>query len=401
MATREGVLKGVKASRSGPRVSHLLFADDCILFKEATRRGVCAIKQILREYKNSSVGLVTFIYLEEHLGTMGLIHNELCWRVGRGTEIDVWTDCWIPGSEAIGRPDREVNSEVILVSDLTNSTNRTWKRDLINNTFQPDIAQKILQIPLAEIERADFQVWKEEPSGEFSLTWVFERSTKKQCRSFCCALWYIWSSRNQFVHEKKIISVRDIAQKVSSYIAELDGIRKKKLTFTTERVNSQTEATEGTTVQFDVAFDRRNARPASGIVFRDQTGDLKALKSVLHENIPSPFTAEALAGLDAIKLVIEVGLRTTIIKGDSKTVIKKCQSTEMDKSVLRAIIHDIQIRKSSVQDVTFQFIHRSKNTQAHNLAKEALERRDESYLVGEITAHRVANPEGRWRENPD
>lgn len=35
--------------------------------------------------------------------------------------------------------------------------------------FQPDIAQKILQIPLAETEHIDFQVWKEEPSGEFSV----------------------------------------------------------------------------------------------------------------------------------------------------------------------------------------------------------------------------------------
>ncbi|KAK5793935.1 hypothetical protein PVK06_035114 [Gossypium arboreum] len=32
MAISEGVIKGVKASRSGPRVSHLLFADYCIMF---------------------------------------------------------------------------------------------------------------------------------------------------------------------------------------------------------------------------------------------------------------------------------------------------------------------------------------------------------------------------------
>lgn len=53
-ATREGVIKGVKASRSGTRVSHLLFADDCLLFEEASSKGVSALKQILREYRNNS-----------------------------------------------------------------------------------------------------------------------------------------------------------------------------------------------------------------------------------------------------------------------------------------------------------------------------------------------------------
>ncbi|KAK5772462.1 hypothetical protein PVK06_048751 [Gossypium arboreum] len=184
-----GVLKGIKASRSGPRVFHLLFVNGCILFEEATRKRVCAIKQILWEYKNSSAGYST--------------------------------------------------------KDFT------------------------------------------EP-------------------------------------------------------------------FSRDRTYRLPEATEGITVQLDVAFDRRNARLTSGIVVRDQMGDLKALKSVLHDNILSPF--------------------------------------EQKPS---------QIRKSSVQDVTFQFIHRMKNTQAHNLAKEALERKEESYLVGEMTVHRVADPEERWRRNPE
>ncbi|KAK5793934.1 hypothetical protein PVK06_035113 [Gossypium arboreum] len=71
--------------------------------------------------------------------------------------------------------------------------------------------------------------------------------------------------------------------------------------------NSYTRATEGTTVQFDAVFDKRNDRSAS---------------------------AEALAGLDAIKLVIEMRLTTVTIERDSRIVIQKCQSTEIDKSVL-------------------------------------------------------------------
>ncbi|KAA3472577.1 reverse transcriptase [Gossypium australe] len=38
LAIKENLLRGVKASRRGPQVLHLLFADDCVLFREATGR---------------------------------------------------------------------------------------------------------------------------------------------------------------------------------------------------------------------------------------------------------------------------------------------------------------------------------------------------------------------------
>lgn len=36
----QGCVKGVKASGSGPRVSHLLFADDSLVFGEASIEGL-------------------------------------------------------------------------------------------------------------------------------------------------------------------------------------------------------------------------------------------------------------------------------------------------------------------------------------------------------------------------
>ncbi|KAA3465119.1 reverse transcriptase [Gossypium australe] len=59
-ATNEGLLQGVKANRRGPQISHLLFADDCILFGEANERGAGLFKKILREYRNCTGQQVNF-----------------------------------------------------------------------------------------------------------------------------------------------------------------------------------------------------------------------------------------------------------------------------------------------------------------------------------------------------
>ncbi|KAA3462890.1 reverse transcriptase [Gossypium australe] len=60
LAQQNGLVKGAKASRHGPEISHLLFADDCILFGEATERGARILKEILQEYAHCSGQYVNF-----------------------------------------------------------------------------------------------------------------------------------------------------------------------------------------------------------------------------------------------------------------------------------------------------------------------------------------------------
>lgn len=60
LTTKEGLLKGVKSSKSGPRVTHLLFTDDYILFGEASSKGALAFKEILSEYKRCLGQCVNF-----------------------------------------------------------------------------------------------------------------------------------------------------------------------------------------------------------------------------------------------------------------------------------------------------------------------------------------------------
>ncbi|MBA0768957.1 hypothetical protein Gotri_017727, partial [Gossypium trilobum] len=79
-----------------------------------------------------------------------------------------------------------------------------------------------------------------------------------------------------------------------------------------------------------------------GSVVRGLIGEILASKTALHNDVSYPFAAEAYAGLQAIKLGISMGILLVTIMGDSRTVIKKCQTTKPDKSVIGVIIRDFQ-----------------------------------------------------------
>ncbi|KAA3472342.1 reverse transcriptase [Gossypium australe] len=97
----------------------------------------------------------------------GLLKDGLCWGVGKGDQISVWNDRWILSVTTNRRSNITENPEIESVADLIETTHR-WKKELIENTFPEHTAQKILQIPLVE-DHEDFQVWRGEHSGEFTV----------------------------------------------------------------------------------------------------------------------------------------------------------------------------------------------------------------------------------------
>ncbi|KAA3458792.1 reverse transcriptase [Gossypium australe] len=81
----------------------------------------------------------------------GILEKGLCWRVGKGDGISVWTDLWVSGNGADRLQNHHRNENIRLVADLIDET------------------RKILQIPLAKSVYEDFQVWGGEPLGKFSV----------------------------------------------------------------------------------------------------------------------------------------------------------------------------------------------------------------------------------------
>ena len=53
-AKHAGDLQGVAISRGGPKITHLFFADDSLLFCKATIHDVSCIQSILKEYEEAS-----------------------------------------------------------------------------------------------------------------------------------------------------------------------------------------------------------------------------------------------------------------------------------------------------------------------------------------------------------
>ncbi|KAH1056048.1 hypothetical protein J1N35_034113 [Gossypium stocksii] len=128
---------------------------------------------------------------------------------------------------------------------------------------------------------------------------------------------------------------------------------------------------------------------------------LMAAKTVLNSNVSSSFAAEAYAGLHAVKLRISLGFHLVMIKGDSRTIVNKCQQKRQDKSVIGAIISDIHRKIEFFQEIRFCFIKRGENALAHKIAVDALRREEEVYLEGAALLCNLSSPEGRWRRDPD
>lgn len=80
----------------------------------------------------------------------GVLKMGSCWHVGTGNNISIMEDAWIPDSFNYMVTSNIPDLQFTKVSELIDTDQRVWKRDVVHNTFSPDDARKILLIPLAK-----------------------------------------------------------------------------------------------------------------------------------------------------------------------------------------------------------------------------------------------------------
>lgn len=203
-------------------------------------------------------------------------------------------------------------------------------------------------------------------------------------------MWAIWTERNRRVYEKEFKSGNDIDFVIQHYLKELDWYKTVKFTRGTGGDVWEPPGIAEVKANFDAAFDRTHFRSGSGKVARNPTRQIVASKAVLHEDVGSVFSLEALACRETIKMCIDLGLRNVILEGDSLTVIKKCRSDVRDRSVISPIIQDIKVIASRFNSIQFRHVKRTKNQLADCLATESLERSEGFYLSESVPSYAAA-----------
>lgn len=113
-----------------------------------------------------------------------LVKQGYIWRIGDVSQVQIWSDPWIPmaWSRQVITP-RGANL-LTHVSELICPISGTWDERLVRDTFWPDDARHILQIPLRE-GVDDFTAWHYNHKGEHSVKSAYKLHTEltKQTRN--------------------------------------------------------------------------------------------------------------------------------------------------------------------------------------------------------------------------
>ena len=91
------------------------------------------------------------------------------WRVGDGTQINIWDDPWIPSSPTRKIMTRRGNTVYTKVSELFDPITDSWDEELLRRIFWSTDVERILHIPLARTMMGDFMSWHFTKTGTFSV----------------------------------------------------------------------------------------------------------------------------------------------------------------------------------------------------------------------------------------
>lgn len=106
------------------------------------------------------------------------------------------------------------------------------------------------------------------------------------------------------MHERKSTLGKEVVDWAKQFIKELEGIESKNHTFSVVPKLWEPPCDPFVKINFDGAFDLHQAKSACRLVVRNFLGAILASMAICHKRISSPFTTEAQACAQTLRLGI-------------------------------------------------------------------------------------------------
>lgn len=106
-------------------------------------------------------------------GSRGLLDGGLvistrsAWKIGRGDQVSILGDCWLPGVDVCFNPDVPEANRPSMVSDLMLQDSCSWDSSLIRHLFPQHVASAILGLDRSRQKIDDLVYWKFTRDGSF------------------------------------------------------------------------------------------------------------------------------------------------------------------------------------------------------------------------------------------
>ena len=155
--------------------------------------------------------------------------------------------------------------------------------------------------------------------------------------------WAIWNHRNQLCFNEAVCPLNQIFHLSKERKAEFQDTRPSILKLVHKNhVRWRPPNTNKMKINYDGAIFSEEGRAGLGVVVHNLDG---AIIASLSQQIPLPATVtqvEALAARRATEFAVELGITSSVLKGDSDIIHRELIGTEPSLALHGHIIHDVK-----------------------------------------------------------
>ncbi|OMO67823.1 reverse transcriptase [Corchorus capsularis] len=340
-----GTIRGVAVARHAPRISHLFFAVDNILFLR-TRVSDCEavlhqlnrfemasgqqinvakssilfssntpsdLKSSIMSFLGVTIGRNPSFLWRSLLAGRAVIKEGSRWRIGFGNLVYIWSDPWInkpPSFRPLSLP--EVTMTDMRVSELISEDGR-WNVDILDLLFQPEDVNQILSLPLSQtFHQIVVKMIQEQPCFLSPTTRAYPVQTND-----------IWHPPPASVYKLNT----DTTYNVDSHEAKL------------------------------------------GVVLRDSTGQIRFSACKRISFVADVMQSEILAIHYGLLVAQLNGIEKLVVKSDCLQAIREIPKGSASTWDSACLIEEIQTFASSFSLCSFKHVKRNANVLAHSIAQ--------------------------------